>query len=50
MNTRIKKFFIILLVIFIVVALIQLIFFSVNLNKPSITNHSDVTSVEDSNK
>lgn len=50
MGDKIKNFLMILAVIFVVVVLIQLIFFSVNINKPSINNRSDVIQVDKSDK
>lgn len=50
MDDKIKNFLMILVVIFVVVVLIQLIFFSVDINKPSITNQSDVMQVDESDK
>lgn len=50
MGTRIKKILMTLVVIFVVVALIQLIFFSSNINESSIINHSDVIEVYESDK
>ena len=50
MGGKIKKFLMTLVVIFVVVALIQLIFFSSNINKPSITDQSDVIQVDESDK
>lgn len=50
MGDKIKKFLIILAVIFVVVVLIQAIFFSTNINNPSITDRSHVIQVDKSDK
>lgn len=50
MDNKIKRVLSILLLLFIVVVLIQLIFFSSNLNKPNIANHSDIIQINDSDK
>lgn len=50
MKNSIKKIVIVIVILFVVVALIQLIFFSVNINKPNITNDNNSIQVEESDK
>ena len=45
-----KKIVIVVVILFAIVALIQLLFFSVNINKPNITNYTNSIKVEESDK